>query len=288
MSRSIRITLLVENSVYRPGLFAEHGLAFWIECNGRKILFDTGQGGVLEHNAHELNVRLEDADAIAISHGHFDHAGGLSIALRREQPVDVFLHADALTPKFTPSKNGPAREIGIPAAVQAALASPAARVRLVDQPVVIADGVTLTGPIPRVTSLEDTGGRFFRDAACTQPDPLSDDQALLLETDRGTLVLLGCGHAGVISTLRYVQELTGGQPILAVLGGMHLVNASAKRIEMSVRALRQLRVQRLAPIHCTGSAANAALWTAFPRRIDNCHVGSTFTFEANGGPYAMP
>ena len=144
---------------------------------------------------------------------------------------------------------------------------------------VIADGVTLTGPIPRVASLEDTGGRFFLDAACTRPDPLTDDQALVLEADRGLIVVLGCGHAGIISTLRYVKELTGGRAIAAVLGGMHLINASAKRIEMTIRELRQLKVQCLAFAHCTGMAATAALWNVFQRRCDGCHVGSTFSFD---------
>ena len=127
MSQSIQITTLVENSVFRPGLLAEHGLAFWIEYNGQRILFDAGQGQVLEHNARELNVRLEDADAIVISHGHFDHVGGLPAALRRDRPVDVFLHPAALAPKFTPARNGPVRDIGMPAASHRAIASPLAQ-----------------------------------------------------------------------------------------------------------------------------------------------------------------
>ena len=254
MSESIHITTLVENAVFRPGLLAEHGLAFWIEYNGQRILFDTGQGQVLEHNVRELSIQLEDADVIAISHGHFDHVGGLPAALRRSRPVDVFLHPDALAPKFTQSKNGPVRDIGMPAASQIALASAAARVRLVEHPTVIAEGVTLTGPIPRVVIIEDTGGRFFRDTACTDPDPLNDDQALLLESDRGLIVITGCAHAGIISTLRYVRELIGDRVIFAVLGGMHLINASAKRIEMTVRELRRLKVQFLALAHCTGQS----------------------------------
>jgi 7,8-dihydropterin-6-yl-methyl-4-(beta-D-ribofuranosyl)aminobenzene 5'-phosphate synthase len=284
MSHSIQITTLVENSVFRPGLLAEHGLAFWIEYNGRRILFDAGQGQVLEHNARELNVRLEDADAIVISHGHFDHVGGLPAALRRDRPVDVFLHPAALAPKFTSAGNGPVRDIGMPAASHRAIASPLARVRLTERPVVVAEGVILTGPIPRVVSLEDTGGRFFLDAACTQSDPLTDDQALVLESDRGLIVILGCGHAGIISTLRYVRELTGDRTIVAVLGGTHLINASARRIEMTIRELRQLKVQCLAPAHCTGTLATAALWNAFPRRCDGCHVGSTFSFDAGQRP----
>jgi 7,8-dihydropterin-6-yl-methyl-4-(beta-D-ribofuranosyl)aminobenzene 5'-phosphate synthase len=278
MHYATHITTLVENAVYRPQLLAEHGLAFHIERSGQKILFDTGQGGVLEANARALNISLDDVDTIVVSHGHYDHVGGLSVVAGRQRPVDIFLAPAALEPKYVPSPTGPAREVGLPAAARQALASPAARVHLVETPTVVAPGVTVTGRIPRVASLEEPGGRFFLDAACTRPDPLLDDQALFLEVDQGIVVLLGCGHAGVISTLRYVHELSGGQPILAVVGGMHLVSASSRRIDATIRELRRLKVKQVAPAHCTGLAATSAMHAAFPRRCEPCHVGSTFSF----------
>jgi 7,8-dihydropterin-6-yl-methyl-4-(beta-D-ribofuranosyl)aminobenzene 5'-phosphate synthase len=278
MHYATHITTLVENSVYRPQLLAEHGLAFCIQRGDQTILFDTGQGGVLQANAHALNIPVDDVDVIVVSHGHYDHVGGLSLVADRQRPVDIYLAPEALTPKYVPSPTGPAREVGLPAAAREALASSSARVHLVEAPTQIAPGVTATGRVPRVTSLEETGGRFFLDAACTQPDPLPDDQALFLEVDQGIVVLLGCAHAGVISTLRYVHELSGGQSILAVVGGMHLVNASSRRIDATIRELRRLKVKQVAPAHCTGLAATSAMLAAFPRRCEPCHVGSTFSF----------
>jgi len=279
MTQSIRITTLVENSVFGPGLLAEHGLSFWVEWDGHRLLFDTGQVRVLQQNARALNIPVEEADAIVLSHGHFDHVGGLPIAVRRDGPVDIFLQAPALEPKYAEGKNGHAREIGMPAAARAALESPGVRLRIVERATAVAKGVLLTGPIPRVTEFEDTGGRFFLDPECSQPDPLIDDQAIFLEVDRGLIVLLGCGHAGVINTLYYVRELACGRPILAVLGGMHLVNATAERIARTIKELRRLNVASLAPAHCTGAAATVALCNAFPGQCSACHAGSTFSFD---------
>ena len=139
----------------------------------------------------------------------------------------------------------------------------------------------VTGPVPREADFEDTGGPFFLDEGCSKPDPLIDDQALFFEAKGGVVVLLGCAHSGAINTLRYVQHLKGGKPILAVLGGMHLVNASPKRITRTIRELRRLDVQLLAPAHCTGVAATVALWNAFPGKCAACQVGSQFTFEGS-------
>ena len=108
----------------------------------------------------------------------------------------------------------------------------------------------------------------------TEPDQLVDDQAAFVETPVGTVVVLGCAHAGVINTLRHVQALTDNRPIYMAIGGMHLLNASPERMDKTVAELRRLDVKRLLPCHCTGMAAVARLWQEFPGRCGACPVGT--------------
>lgn len=136
----------------------------------------------------------------------------------------------------------------------------------------------MTGEIPRQNAFKDTGGRFFLDAACTRPDALLDDQALFFDTTEGLVVLLGCAHSGVVNTLEYIQHITGGRPIHTVLGGMHLAAASPERMDKTIAAFRRLNIQRLTPAHCTGMAALAQLWSAFPGRCFSCAVGTRLSF----------
>lgn len=279
MASTIRVTVLVENTAQGARLLGEHGLAYWIEWEDRRVLLDTGQGVVLAGNAYKLDVPLHQAAAVILSHGHYDHSGGLAHVVRSQRPV-VYAHPAAFEPKFARRQDGTARDIGMPPMSQRALTANGVTVIATTAPTVVLQRLTVTGPIPRLTDFEDPGGPFFLDAACTQPDPLIDDQAVFFEVRDGVVVLLGCAHAGVVNTLQYVAQLTGGQPIRAVLGGMHLVEASAERLARTIAALRTWDIPSLAPAHCTGLAATAALWNAFPGRCTTCHVGTQFQFAA--------
>jgi len=279
MIDDLRVTVLAENTVRGIDLLGEHGLAFWIEAGGRRILFDTGQGKVLHHNAQCLQLPLHAVQMIAISHGHFDHTGGLKDVLTTVGKIDLYLHPAALQPKYYRKKTPPHRAIGIPDLDEQTLRRHARNLLWTREPTKLIEGIHLTGQIPRRNDFEDTGGPFYLDDSCGTPDPLLDDQALYVETPAGTVVVLGCAHAGVVNTLDYVAQLTGGDRIHAVLGGMHLVSASTERLEATVAALKRHGIQKIGAAHCTGTRATAHLWSQLPGACFECCVGSVFSLD---------
>jgi 7,8-dihydropterin-6-yl-methyl-4-(beta-D-ribofuranosyl)aminobenzene 5'-phosphate synthase len=279
MMAQTRITVLVENTARGPSVLAEHGLSYWIEHNGKRILLDSGQGGVIAGNAYKLGVPLREIDALILSHGHYDHTGGVAEALKTDRPVAIYAHLAAFARKFTRNGDGTVRDIGMPCPSEKAIRDARNRLIATAQRTVVFDGLTATGPVPRMSGFEDTGGQFFLDEACTQRDPLEDDQSVVFDTNEGTVVLLGCAHSGIINTIQYVRQLTDNRPIRAVIGGMHLIGASPHRIERTIEELQRIGVERLAPAHCTGMPATVALWNAFPGRCQPCPVGTRFEFD---------
>jgi len=152
-----RITVLVENTAGGRGLPGEHGLSFWIELGSRRILFDTGQSDILSHNAPILGIDLREADALALSHGHYDHVGGLKKVLELAPGIPVYLHLRALEEKFT-CRDQQSRSIGMEREMAQVLDR---RIHdglgsFIDGPVVILPGVWTTGVIPRKSAFEDT------------------------------------------------------------------------------------------------------------------------------------
>lgn len=274
-----RVTVLVENTAKGPGILAEHGMSYWIEQDNNHVLMDTGQGGALERNALRLGIRLAEINALILSHGHYDHTGGAPIPLKSTLATTIYLHPAAFARKYTRESNGTVRDIGIPRPSEEAIRNSRHQIVESTQPITLFNHLTMTGPVPRVTDFEDTGGQFFLDKECFQPDPLEDDQSVFFDTREGLVVLLGCAHAGLINTLLYIRHLTNNRPIHMVIGGTHLINASPQRMERTLSELRGMGVRKLAPAHCTGMPATVALWNAFPGQCHICPVGTQFEFE---------
>lgn len=185
MKRDVSITVLVTNIVFGPKLKAEHGLSLWIEYSGKRILFDTGQSNLLFSNAGLLDVDLTEADAVVLSHGHYDHTGGLNRLLKIAPDAMVYLHPNALDCKFS-RKNGQVREIGLRSSIRHILLERGQRNLAIEtgKPTVIYPGVTVTGQISRINEFEESSGIFYLDRLCRTEDPLIDDQALLRSYDR--------------------------------------------------------------------------------------------------------
>ena len=277
----ISVTALAENTVARLGLLGEHGLAWWIDTGAQRVLFDAGQGLVLEPNARKLGVDLGSASGIALSHGHADHVGGLPAALAAAPAATLFLHPDACSRRYSGTDGKPrGRQLSTDFMEAEAFRTPARRVVVSREPQEIAPGVWLTGEVPRTNDFEDVGGPLFLDESMQRPDPILDDQSLFFAGREGTVVVLGCAHAGLVNTLEHIRTLTHGAPIHTVVGGMHLLNAGERRLTETVAALRRLGVQRLGPNHCTGPAATALFWREFPGRCLQCCAGTRLEFAA--------
>lgn len=274
MKNSLSLTVLVENTAAGRGLLGEHGLSYLIETDDSRILFDTGQGFVLKHNAQYLGISLQELDAVVLSHGHYDHAGGLMTVLEECNPTKLFLHPAAIKPKFS-NRYG---EIGSPIQDRAILEQKFSQLIWTEQPTEIIPGVSVTGTIPRTHPLEDTGGVFWQDADHEQVDLIPDDQSLFMDTPQGLVVVLGCAHSGVINTLNYIAEITGKDKFYAVIGGMHLLNASRDRLQATAEILRQYQVQIIGANHCTGMNAIAFFWHELAGKCISCPVGTRLKF----------
>lgn len=279
MSEIARITTLVDDTAPARGLLGEHGLAFWIEYGGRNVLFDTGQTGVLVHNAARLGIDLALADAIVLSHGHYDHTGGLEIALQLAPRARVFVHPEALGRRYRRGPDGAAREIGMPLSAEELVRARTDGVVFTERATEVVTGVCVTGTIARLTRFEGSDEQFYRDADCAQPDLLRDDQALYFNCAAGVVVVLGCAHSGVINTINHVRGQNKERPLCALIGGMHLGSASEARLFATLDALQTHELTMIAPAHCTGAMQKMLLWSRFANRCRDCAVGSQFVFE---------
>ncbi len=277
ISGQVKITILVDNRA-GDGLIAEHGLSLWIEADGMRILFDTGQGNALEANARTLGLDLCEADILVLSHGHYDHTGGVPQVLKAAQRVCVYGHSGIMQRRYS-IRGEVVRAIQMPEDAMGAIrALPAERLHWVTRPMSLSEGVRVTGQIPRETDFEDPGGPFYCDQEGKCPDPIEDDMALWVRTNDGLIVCVGCAHAGVVNTARAIQAASGEQKVRAIIGGFHLLNASRDRLEETVAALRRFDPEIIVPCHCTGQGAADVLRTAFGERVSAGAAGVSHQF----------
>ena len=273
----VNITILVDNHAVN-GLATEHGLCLWVETPDTRIFFDTGGGAAIENNTGELNINPGTAEFLVLSHGHSDHTGGVPFIVQQNREIRVYGHPGASRPRYS-AREKIAHPIHMPREAMAAIDKlPRKNVHWVQHPVLLTDTIGITGPIPRETSFEDTGGPFFLDPEGHRPDPIEDDIALWIRTDKGVVVCVGCCHSGIVNTLNLVRRLNNGLRIRAVIGGFHLVNASQDRLDRTASALDSFNPDSIVPCHCTGGSAALFLKNALGDRVSPGMAGQTYRF----------
>lgn len=270
-------------------LLAEHGLSLLVKvqhgAEKHTILFDTGYNsmGVL-HNMAKLAVDPNEMEAIVLSHGHMDHTGSLHPILQKiSNPIPLVVHPDAfLYPRFVEEKDGSRRRFPR-TLVREDLDRRNVELLESKTPTPILDETILvTGEVERTTEFEKgmPNALIERDGNL-EPDPIKDDQALVMHLkDKGLVVVSGCSHAGIVNTVRYAKKLTGVAKVHAILGGFHLSGAFFEKIvDKTIDELKALSPVVVVPMHCTGRKAMEQFSREFPSSFVLNSVGSKITLN---------
>ncbi len=275
---------------------AEHGLSYLVTVQSGElqhtVLMDAGiSGECLNHNAALLPAslagsfgivkqRIEDVESIVLSHGHFDHFGGLKTYLSHAgKRLPLVLHPGAFVERRV--KLGPETYVPMPTLTEADLTADGADLDKRSEPSTVAGGMILvSGAVERTTEFE-TGspGLESRQNGEWKPDLFEDDQAIAFRLKgKGLVVLGGCSHSGIINTVKHMAKTSGTEKIHAVIGGFHLSGPGEVLIEPTVAAMQKIAPELIVPTHCTGWKAINTFAEAMPDRFALNTVGSTFLF----------
>lgn len=274
-----RLTVICENSVYVPlPLIGEHGLSFLLEGD-ETTLFDTGQGLGVVHNLKMMGKDISPIRRIILSHGHYDHTGGLLPVLREHGgKTPVFLHPSAFNNKLAQRSPDLIVKIGMGTSREEYENAGAVFSEIYGYSSVCGSIHALCDvrhhegwePWDKMLKTE-VGGEV-------KSDPFNDDLSLLVDTPSGPVVLLGCAHAGMVEILDQISEASGCKEFYAVIGGTHLGSAPDDYVKRAMDAMDRYNVQVVAVSHCTGFRVACAFAARFGERFVNASVGRVFSF----------
>jgi 7,8-dihydropterin-6-yl-methyl-4-(beta-D-ribofuranosyl)aminobenzene 5'-phosphate synthase len=260
---TIRFTTLSENTAAGIGFMGQWGLSIMVEADGLNILLDTGPGGSAAHNADRLGIDLQKLDNIVLSHGHFDHTGGLKEILLRTGGIEIIAHPDVWAAKYAIAPGQQPRKIGIPFEREA-LEGLGGSFSLTREPVWLTDRIVTTGEIPMVTEFESIDANLYAETDGEMlPDELLDDRGLIIKTDSGLVVFSGCAHRGIVNMLYHAREITGEDRIYAIIGGTHLIRSSDARTASTIAELKAMGARKIGVSHCTGQWSASMLAAEF-------------------------
>lgn len=272
----MKITVLMENTALEGcGLTPEHGLSLYIEHRGKKLLLDAGSSGKFADNAQALGIDLSAVELAALSHGHYDHADGLRRFFRINSRAKVYVRPGADGPHFSMGKDGP-YFIGIHRDICTQFRD---RFAAVEGLYELTEGAWLVPDMVREASGRSDGLLYKRGEDDFIPDDFRHEQSLVLEGEKGLVVLNSCSHGGIVNIVRGVLDQLPGKKVYAVVGGLHMaakgqgaLNCTPEYVCQVADALKELGVEEIHTGHCTGETALGLLRERFG---PGCHALAT-------------
>ncbi|MDF1539762.1 MAG: MBL fold metallo-hydrolase [Candidatus Thorarchaeota archaeon] len=290
--KSVEILILVDGHVAMGTLLGEAGFSALVDViyddeSKFRLLFDTGSDTpALQHNLGILEEDLDSIDILVLSHGHWDHVGGVMDVLAEvDKKIPVLCHPHALAQKIFVREDDTI-PIGIQDFFEKDDLEKMTDLILSRDPYQISEGIWSTGEVPRTNEFEKLTGKLL-DVVTeiegeTHPDKLLDDLSLVFQLkDENIVILAGCCHAGIVNTANHASTITGSSSIVGIVGGLHLNNASAERMKYTLDTLVGYPLTLVAPCHCTGLRGKAAFMNTFGDTFLHVGVGSKITFPVS-------
>ncbi len=261
----MKLTVLVDNNTLIDHYFlAEPGVAYFIELDDRRVLFDTGYSAVFMKNAAKMGIDLLDVDAVVLSHAHLDHTWGLQHLIqahaerrfenRPARRPTLVAHPSVFDPRFIPGLG----EIGC--LVSEETVRQYFDLQLTRQPLWLSPNLVFLGEVQRENDFEacDPIGRI-RQAGTETDDFVLDDSSLAYRSSHGLVIITGCAHAGICNTVTQAMQVCEEKRLVDIIGGFHLLDPTKKQLNNTVEKMAAWQPKALHACHCTDFKSRLAL-----------------------------
>lgn len=266
-----KVSILCDNKTRDNSLGMEWGLSMALEMpHGDLWLWDCGASSLFLENAGKMNIDTNKAKGIAFSHGHWDHTAGLDALMATDFIGPVYAHPNFAAKRYALWDEGKAKEASFPCEYPGTI--------IVRDQAELDENLFMITAIPRIAGLFEATGGLFTDLEMTATDHVPDDSFLLLMTEAGPVVVLGCCHSGLANSLYHLRDLTGLKSVHAIIGGLHLFEADVNEFESTAKVIEEFNPKMVAAGHCTGDKGYEYLKNRLSCTVLPMGSGAVFEF----------
>lgn len=276
----MKISTLIENKYgENDNLHTEHGLSVYIEVDGKNILFDTGQSGNFIDNAKSLDINLKNLNYVIISHGHYDHSGGLERLIKEISPdIKLYLGKGFFNKKYRKLGDKDYEYIGNPFGEEFLKENNIEIEYMTEDIIKITENLLIFTNFIRNEKYENTNqDMYLKEDEEYKKDLFLDEVCVGIKTDKGLVVIVGCSHVGIVNILETIITITN-MNIHALIGGTHLVKEDDDKINKIIEYLKEKDIKIIGACHCTGKQGETMISQQMEENFINNNTGKILEF----------